>query len=1037
MKSNIPWSVKGIDPEAREAAKIAARRAGMTLGEWLNSLILQSGELPEGLAAQLAAEAARESAREDAARSGRSDFEDNEETEDPTELQTRLETFNRRLDASERQSALAVSGIDQSIERLASTIESSRRLLASGEVAPKSTVNELASRIEQLQSQLEHVAVQGRSGLDSRTLMALEKAIAGVASHIEKSDRRNAELVHSVEGAISELSAKVGHAEAASSEAISRIDLSLDRVSGRIDTTEAEQRRSSARLNERLAQLDERLATTHVQREAGIGAVERRLAGLETRLETVQGQIKAQIDEVRARPVMPPEAVSRTEFEDWSRRQAADQGSSQATARQSLANLEARIAVLTERADRLQREGGTQSSAAVERAAETARSAGERADVAAKQLGALSDELSSDVAEIGQRLDRANHTATETMQALEGVLRSLSRRLETLEGRPPRPAVPEAVDEPVQDETPPARAAASERKPAGKSPGWLWRDEPAEPARSAKPPQPEESERAVEDSQATEEFVEIYEATSVTEFVSQPRDDANDDELKRDERGDGRPQEGGSFDLSNLAFSLDGARDRQPDEEEAHTGPGFEGAESSEQRAEDNSWLEQARRAAKAAGPADRSSDYGEAKEPRSRAIYWLAAIILVVLAAGFLAYRGFTTNRKAPESRPTAVQSTVPGQRTPGLPSGKAAAPNQKPPAIENRNEPLVPAKPQTVPAPATPSASPEDILAPREGDLGPQLPSDAKTSSDIVAQPAPAAAARDSVPAPGAKLGAADARKAAAESGDPKAQYGYAVALKAKGDKAQAVEFMRKAAGQGLAIAQGKLGEWYEHGEGLQIDETEAAKWYQRAAEGGYVQAMHNLGFFSAQGMGGLKRDGPTAERWFKKAAQQGLLASQVNLAIVLFDTSAFPPAPGADLEKRTQDAYFWAALAAARGDQGAGDLRNSIAARLGPEVRATLDKKVSSWKVQPLDANANGGFDTSGQAYLPADQQTALGRDEIIEVQELLNALDFKNGTPDGKLSPQVENAIKSFQTAYHLPPSGVADHNLLAALRAASH
>jgi localization factor PodJL len=198
-----------------------------------------------------------------------------------------------------------------------------------------------------------------------------------------------------------------------------------------------------------------------------------------------------------------------------------------------------------------------------------------------------------------------------------------------------------------------------------------------------------------------------------------------------------------------------------------------------------------------------------------------------------------------------------------------------------------------------------------------------------------------------------------------------------------------------------------------------------------------MHNLGFFSAQGMGGLKRDGPTAERWFKRAAERGLLASQVNLAIVLFDTNAFPPAPGASLETRTQDAYFWAALAASRGDQGAGDLRNSIAVRLSPEVRATLDKKVGSWKVQPLDANANGGFDTSGQANLLADQQTALGGDEIIQIQEMLNALDFKNGTPDGKLSPQLEKAIRSFQTAYHLPASGVADHNLLAALKAASH
>lgn len=34
-----PWSVKGVDPETREAAKIAARRAGMTVGQWLNQTI--------------------------------------------------------------------------------------------------------------------------------------------------------------------------------------------------------------------------------------------------------------------------------------------------------------------------------------------------------------------------------------------------------------------------------------------------------------------------------------------------------------------------------------------------------------------------------------------------------------------------------------------------------------------------------------------------------------------------------------------------------------------------------------------------------------------------------------------------------------------------------------------------------------------------------------------------------------------------------------------------------------------------------------
>jgi localization factor PodJL len=40
MKFGVPWSVKGIRPEARETAKEAARRSGVSLGEWLNSVII-------------------------------------------------------------------------------------------------------------------------------------------------------------------------------------------------------------------------------------------------------------------------------------------------------------------------------------------------------------------------------------------------------------------------------------------------------------------------------------------------------------------------------------------------------------------------------------------------------------------------------------------------------------------------------------------------------------------------------------------------------------------------------------------------------------------------------------------------------------------------------------------------------------------------------------------------------------------------------------------------------------------------------------
>ena len=51
MTAAAPWSVKGIDPKAREVAKELARRSGMTLGEWLNRIILED-DLPEEITSE-------------------------------------------------------------------------------------------------------------------------------------------------------------------------------------------------------------------------------------------------------------------------------------------------------------------------------------------------------------------------------------------------------------------------------------------------------------------------------------------------------------------------------------------------------------------------------------------------------------------------------------------------------------------------------------------------------------------------------------------------------------------------------------------------------------------------------------------------------------------------------------------------------------------------------------------------------------------------------------------------------------------------
>src|SRR5260370_13043442 len=36
---SVPWHVKGVDRDAQETAREAARRSGLSVGEWLNSVI--------------------------------------------------------------------------------------------------------------------------------------------------------------------------------------------------------------------------------------------------------------------------------------------------------------------------------------------------------------------------------------------------------------------------------------------------------------------------------------------------------------------------------------------------------------------------------------------------------------------------------------------------------------------------------------------------------------------------------------------------------------------------------------------------------------------------------------------------------------------------------------------------------------------------------------------------------------------------------------------------------------------------------------
>ncbi len=109
MGAAAPWSVKGIDPKAREVAKDLARRSGMTLGEWLNRVILEDDAVP----APASNEPGRAAAQPAPGEVGR--------------LVTALDRLTDRIEASETRTGLAIAGVEHSVRHAVARIDNVER----------------------------------------------------------------------------------------------------------------------------------------------------------------------------------------------------------------------------------------------------------------------------------------------------------------------------------------------------------------------------------------------------------------------------------------------------------------------------------------------------------------------------------------------------------------------------------------------------------------------------------------------------------------------------------------------------------------------------------------------------------------------------------------------------------------------------------------------------------------------------------------------------------------------------------------------
>jgi TPR repeat protein len=129
-----------------------------------------------------------------------------------------------------------------------------------------------------------------------------------------------------------------------------------------------------------------------------------------------------------------------------------------------------------------------------------------------------------------------------------------------------------------------------------------------------------------------------------------------------------------------------------------------------------------------------------------------------------------------------------------------------------------------------------------------------------------------------------AADWFRRAAEQGLERAEFDLGLLYEngqgVPQDYARAALWFRKAAEQGDAISQNSLGVLYEDGQGVPKSYTQAAVWLRKAAQQNYAYAQNNLGVLYENGQG-VPQDYAQAAEWFRKAAEQGDAEAQDSLA------------------------------------------------------------------------------------------------------------------------------------------------------------
>ena len=273
MKPGIPWSVKGIEQQARAAAKEAARQSGMTIGEWLNTVILESADGNDDLERRYRRAPYRPKPMPSA------------EHGEGEEVTLRLEEIAEQLHSLARhdsETALSRQASPEDEARFQAVLER----LEAHERQTSTAIGAMQERLEEVSRRLGHAGAERAD--DVPGYRALEGALRNIIEHIEISETRTRDSIKSLQD---RLTSQAGGDTAAPND-LAEVRQTEERLRSLVE----EARQAAGQLDPEagLSQLRQQVEQLAASISSGSGYA---MTDLDGRLEQLEAEFRRQISE--------------------------------------------------------------------------------------------------------------------------------------------------------------------------------------------------------------------------------------------------------------------------------------------------------------------------------------------------------------------------------------------------------------------------------------------------------------------------------------------------------------------------------------------------------------------------------------------------------------------------------------------------------------------------------------------------------------------------------------------------------------------